>query len=223
MTFNRLGLFLALTLLATPAHADIVFSTFGPGDSYDPDEGLGIQGADNEFRLPSLSQGFAFSPSSTVNLSQIQVAFFGNDDPAISRFGLELHAADASGNIGSLLESFGGLIAPSDPDIFKVDSLLHPTLTAGSQYYLIAVAGDARAFIGWDYSFPTVNGRIYQDAGGTVTYRDNDTLPAALITGISSVPEPSALVLGSSGAMVILAWPWLMRVRSMGTATRLTA
>jgi hypothetical protein len=73
-----------------------------------------VVGASNPFHIPAISQGFAFTPLSTVDLTQIQVAFFGNSDPAISRFGLELHSADISGNLGTLLESFGGLIGPND-------------------------------------------------------------------------------------------------------------
>jgi hypothetical protein len=219
MNLNRLGPLLAVILLATPAQAGIIFSSFGPGDSYDPYEGLGIQGANNDFRLPSLSHGFAFTPLSNANLTQIQVAFFGNNDPAISHLSLELHSADALGNVGALLESFSGLIAPNDPDILTVDSLLRPTLSAGSRYYLIAIPGDSRALIGWDFSFPQVNGRIYQDEGGTVTYSDNDALPAARLIGVSSAPEPSSLVLGSIGLMTVLTWTRLRRAHSKCRAT----
>jgi hypothetical protein len=224
MSFNRLGLLLAVILMPCTARASVdVFSSFGPGDAYNFDEGLTVVGAENAFNLPEISQGFAFTPSSTINLTQIEVAFFGNTDPAISRFGLEIHVADAADNLGTLLESFGGLIAPNDPSILTIASNLHPLLQAGSQYFLIGIPGDSHANVGWDFSFPEIDGRIYHDAGGAVTYSDNDTLPAARITGISSVPEPSALVLALSGAMVILAWTWLMRIRPMGTVTRLTA
>src|SRR5437763_16686360 len=118
MRLNRLELLLALIVLPATARADlVVFSSFGDGDSFNFDEGLTVVGAGNPFRLPEISQGLAFTPSSTVDLTPIQVAFFGNSDPAISRFGLELHAADAAGNLGTLPDSSGGLSGLTSPAI----------------------------------------------------------------------------------------------------------
>ena len=190
----------AMTLgnLSMPtASGGIIFSDFGPGDTYNLIAGLSVGGSAGAFGT-NISEGAAFTAGFTATMSEIDAPFFNQGWPGI--FNLELHADNGSGEIGALLELFQN-VGPATPagGIFSVQSSLHPLLTAGNTYWLIATPADTSTAVYWNENSIPSYGTTYQDQNGSVNYATNSLLPAFRVLGASAVPEPSSLLLGLAG------------------------
>ena len=184
-------------LCASAANGGTIFSDFGPGDTYNLAAGPGVGGSAGAFGVNVL-EGAAFTAGLTGTLSEIDAPFFNQGWPGI--FNFELHADDGTGKIGALLESFDN-VGPATPagGIFSVYSSLHPILTAGSTYWLIATPADTSTAVYWNENSIPSFGTTYEDVNGTGNYSANSLLPAFRVLGASAVPEPSSLMLGLAG------------------------
>jgi hypothetical protein len=185
----------------TSARAGILFTDFGPGDTYISSAGYSIGGASGAFGQLNI-MGATFTADLTGTLTEIDVPFFNQGWPGI--FNLALYADDGTGKVGALLESFQN-IGPATPagGIFSVDSSLHPLLTAGDAYWLIATPASSSTAVYWNENSIGSYGTIYTDSGGSVNYSTDSTLPAFRVIGATSVPEPSALLLGLGGLALV--------------------
>jgi hypothetical protein len=130
-------LVLTVLLFGAPAWAVPIFDSFGPGDTYQTGIGFGLGTyADHTNAI----QGFSFTPvGGPFFLDTVEVAAGALDEPN----GLLLWLmTDKGGAPGSVIEAFTipDLVVDFAGSIVSADSLLHPTLEAGTQYWLMGSA-----------------------------------------------------------------------------------
>ena len=192
-----------LLSFAVAANADVMFSDLGPSDSF----------AGSAFGFgPILLTGSSFTPTLTGSLDSIELALStqsASPDPT----GTQVILADTGldGKPNHILETFltGTIPEVASPALLTVNSVNHPLLTTGVQYFIVVGEGPGG---GWFYQNsigdvgPVVNGV----SGGPVNLFTSDE-SAFRVNGtpISSVPEPagSVFLLGIGFAGI-----WLQRV-----------
>jgi hypothetical protein len=185
------------SLSMSRASGGIIYSDFGAGDTYNLTAGPSVGGSAGAFGV-NIIEGAAFTAGFTETLTEIDAPFFNQGWPGM--FNLELHADNGSGEIGALLESFQNVgPATTAGGIFSVYSSLHPLLTAGNTYWLIATPADTSTAVYWNENSIPSYGTTYQDINGSVGYSTNSLLPTFRVLGASAVPEPSSLLLGLAG------------------------
>ena len=197
---------LLIGVAATPAPAgSVIFSNLGPGDSYSGQVvyavGYAFGGVLGDY-VPA--SGFTVGATS-MYLSTIQVA--AGLQTGTNQLTIDLDA-DSGGIPGATLESFTitGAMPPlgtvSSDNLVVATSVLHPLLTAGSLYWVVLNA-PSTTFAGWNLNSIGDMGPFYYTRRGQVIISGTETLGAMLITG-QAIPEPSSIVLVSTGAVVIL-------------------
>lgn len=183
------------SLLVLPTNADtIVFNNFSPGGTYLPSVAWGFH--------TGFSQGEAFTPGTSVYLTQIDVALqFADFWPGPYVATLSLYS-DSGGAPGTLLESWTvNVLTPWDAlHDSGHESLISTTnvfLVAGSQYWLIA-SDDYHpecCALYWNLNSIGGLGLHYQD--GSVFEAEQS---AFRVMGTEAqIPEPSTLLLFGSG------------------------
>ena len=190
---------LALVVLASPAQADLIYSTFGPGNSY------GISGHPVGFS-DNILNAVSFTPATTVTFdsARLAVAHLGGSNA----FTVYL-AGNSLGTPGSAIETFSGLVFPS-PGVVTVTSGVHPVLTAGTTYWVVVQAMNPPNSYGatlWNDQ-GIVGGWAHTESGAWYTGSDvtgSNATPAFDVSGTQVVPEPSTLaLLGASGLLLLL-------------------
>jgi hypothetical protein len=167
----------------------IVYSNLGPGDSYDTGAGWTISGQASLVGV-QFEQGSPFTPGSTVSLNTIELAlsnFSGTNTIDVWLM------SDSSGEPGAIIESWTatnlGSFGNNNP-LVVLNSVLMPTLAAGTQYWVIAsVGGDTWDVFHWNSTGAT--GHAVREDGGTWS-ADSDIAGAFRVTAI---PEPATLTL----------------------------
>lgn len=187
-----------LFMVPSQAKADVIFDTFGLGDSYNTGSGWTISGP-SSFAGSSWTQGDAFTPtSSNYTLDSINLAVgYLKGQNAINTWLM----SDSNGKPGSVIESFaftglGGF--GNNNSLLVGNSTLHPVLNSGTQYWLICSA-DGDTWAAWNLS--NVSGSLHaQQNFGNDWNVDSGTLGAFRILGTpagenNAVPEPASLSL----------------------------
>jgi hypothetical protein len=204
-----------LAALAGPARADVLYSTLGPGESYQQFS----QWAEEGPAVPSgpVRQAEAFTAGGTDTV-------FDSARLAVSlRTGaneIDLRLYDTvGGQPGTVLETmhFSGQM-PRFGDfgsghLLTLQSALHPLLRAGETYWLLPLAsGDTAA--GWNWNDQGRNG---PHAGSSqvepMSWDVFQRLQAAFeVNGTPSpAPEPSGLALAGVGLAVLVGYVWRRR------------
>ena len=196
----------SLVLLAAAplaAHAVVIFSDFGPGDSFDHNIGwtIGLSG----FNFPS-AMPFSVSGGS-YNLGSIALAVSWVQGP--NQLQVKL-ADDAGGAPGSILEDFAfvdamGKFGTAVP-LLEANSLAHPLLQDGHTYWLEAGVPTSDTWAAWNWNTVGVVGGSQMSDASPWKW-DGSSSTGAFRISTDPVPEPSAglLLLAGLGALGALA------------------
>jgi hypothetical protein len=186
---------------ATPSRAGVIYSDLG--GTYTEGYGIGT------FGTTDLAYAAEFTPSESVTLSEIQVVISAAD-------GGSLNAAvetDAGGQPGSALETFSFTDLPDSFTLETADSVLDPTLDAGTPYWLV-LSAEGSDEGGWADNTVSASGNLdactsYPSCSSWSEYTTpaDGALPAFEIDGtLTATPEPSTAILWGFGAAALLGW-----------------
>lgn len=193
-------------MLPATASATTIFTNFGPSLSYDTTQGNLVG---NDFAGDNLAEGDSFISSATGVFSSATLALSCvTGCPAAMNFTIDL-TADSSDSPGAIIEDFSvtGVIFDAlgnDNTPITVNSVLRPTLTNGTQYW-ITVSSSVDYSISWNNnSTGDTNDQAVSTDGGATWFAPSGATPSALeVDGVT--PEPStAACLAVAG--LLLGW-----------------
>jgi len=196
----RICMILSLAFMASAAVAaadSIIFSNLGPGDTYDPGVEYAVSGPLSQAE-EATAIGQPFVPIADFRFDSVEVALNWLLDTNAATVSLR---SDLGGQPGSVLESFQFANLPhassSNTDLALGDSLQHPVLHAGSQYWIVATA-DGDAFMGWALNDTGQFGTTIRINDDGWTARPDLASAAFRVRGSqveTVVPEPTSLLL----------------------------
>ena len=199
-TLTRMGVWALLLGIPVVSRADVVFSNFGAGSSYNTTGGNfignGLDGSGSNY-----AEGDTFTPTTTATFTSLEIAlsnFFGPTNTDRLAVSLDANSGDAP---GATLESF--IVAPgtlgtlgNNNAPIVLNSVLMPVLTAGTQYWVTVSdqAGVDSNVWNWNSTGDTSDEAISTDGGATWFSPSGLTPGAYQVNGVQSTttPEPSA-------------------------------
>jgi hypothetical protein len=176
--------------------AVVVYSDFGPGDTYNTGEAFVIGSALGH----SFETAAAFTPTINCVFAALDIAagyISGTNEIEVDL------ARDNSGVPGAVLESFtftGLALTTSGGEVLHADSVLNPSLLAGDQYWVVASAPASDPEAGWFFNSTGAIGQDYnRDGAGWYAALDPTGAPdptgAFEIDATTVVPEPATMTL----------------------------
>ena len=191
-----IGVWLVL-FIASEARADtVVFSNFGPGMTFTQNSGFNVTGSN---LFGGVIPAHAFTPSQTFTFSSAQLAMTLLDGPNNFQVLLMTSSGGLPGDIIETITLTGGVSI--FPGIVAANSALHPVLTSGTQYWLVAFAPEPDTFGIWNLSlndFSTPQARGFTSPTGPWVAANNVPRSAFQING-EPIPEPSTMLLLGTG------------------------
>jgi hypothetical protein len=208
----RIFLFSALLLITSCviAGADTIYATVGP-------DGSPINGGPNAYLIGGplgLQQGDFFVPSIPARVGSVRAPFGWIS--GLSSLQLQL-LSDNAGTPGSILDTFFFASLPpymgvgqTERPLQSANSLLRPQLTAGTKYWLLAIAPPASSLAWYMGASESSNGQHFIretdrmppvdgfESGFKAAFR----LDTARVNDTPPVPEPATLSLLAIGAIV---------------------
>lgn len=183
---------LALTLgLAHEARGATIFTTLGPGNSFDGVNGWGVQGSSVFGGLVKVASRFSFT-GSNYTLTSADVAIYHFDGTNQANIAVY---TDSSGLPGVPLSTTASIAAPSvNPGLVTANFGGATQLLANTNYWLVAEPGAASTELQWEFNDQNKVGVAFNQGGGWSNDSVNES-PAFRINGTATVPEPSGVAL----------------------------
>jgi hypothetical protein len=184
--------------MSAPALASVIFSNFGPGDSYNTSSGNVVgDGFDGGF----YSEGESFTPGQNAAFGSLRIAL-SEVFPGSQGSSLTINLMADSGNApGAILETW--LTAPGSLGLLGnnnsplvLNSNLNLTLLSGTEYWITASLTGLGNAIAWNWnSTGDLNAQAINDGSGW--FSPSGLTPGAfqVDSAASTVPEPSTLAL----------------------------
>ena len=183
---------------ASAAHADIISSDIQPGDSFGPGVAIGLVPFTGVFNYA----GIAFTPSQNYTFDSTELAISLSSGPNV----LNVYLMGSSGGLPSgVLESFDGALSTNpSTSLVTIDSVTHPLLDAGDQYWIVA-AGGPDTFASWQQNIHNDMGPNVSGSSLTSLVRDSDAnvIEAYQVNG-AVVPEPQSYMLTAAIALILV-------------------
>ncbi len=185
----------------------VLYSTFGPGDSYNPFAGVSVGGYLGEDQNFSVARPFSFAGTESYLLDSITLAA-GLNSSGANLLNVAI-TTDAGGVPGTVLESFSFTdqmwsFGFPDAPLLVGTSITQPLLTPGTTYWITASAPDGTR-AAWNETWPPVQGPLAFSLNGgpwIPTYDEFSSINVFRINGAgvaTVVPAPGALLLGLVG------------------------
>jgi hypothetical protein len=203
---------LILLLLPAVSSAEIVFTNFGPSQTYNTAVG---NTAGNDFVGDNLAEGDTFTPAVSASFGSISIALSCELSSCPAPFTVDLTADSGLDSPGSVLESFTGsglVLGPLgvyNPPIVLTASGAPITLAAGTQYWVTLSTGLSNS-IAWNLNSTgdTSDQAISTDGGATYFS------PSGLTPGAYEIDSPTTTVAPEPNMALLL----VMGLAVAGTA-----
>lgn len=198
---------LALFLPGTGVvRATIVYDNFAAGNGYNTTTGWPVG---NDFVGGVETQAETFTPGTSGTLTRITIAmdFIGG---ATNQASVALETSSGGQPSGVVLESwtpsgFGPQGVNNPPTI--LNDVLNVSLTAGTQYWIVASATDPTSSLSWQWNSIGVIASHGTSFDGGATWQIGPATQGAFRVEVGgqgpTVPEPSALTLLCLGGVVL--------------------
>jgi len=188
---------LLLSLGVKWASADVIY------DTYPKNVNAGYYTVRSTGLTSPQADAEQFTPSANYSFSSATLALFlvsGTNDFTVSLY----DASGPGGTPGIALETFANVAAtPDQTTDLVLNSVTHPELLSGDNYYLVAIADGSDTYGGWTLASTAFdNGTASTDGGVTWGTINNGNAAAFEIDG--TVPEPVSLSLVVLGAVALL-------------------
>jgi hypothetical protein len=215
-TMKCIALLAAVAVLcgsAGAARADMIYSNFGPGQTYSL-TGYSVSGGVSGSPGPPNGFGFAiaesFTPSGDFLFGSAELPLVYLSGP--NDFTVAL-MTDAGGQPGTILESFSLTDAPpySSPGVSTFVSTTNTPLDAGTTYWIVAIPGDRNTAGYWLANSTGPTGFMRTGNDGVTWSTDPQASPALEVDGtpVAPVPEPPSFALLGVGLAALAAWRWV--------------
>ena len=208
-TILTLAAVLAITGQAT---AVPIYSTFGPGNSYDPVFAYDIGSPGYNW---DRGEQFMYScpQSRSCTLDSIEIAlrqvYIDCTPVGVNKIDVSL-MTDAGGKPGTLIEGWSFVNQLDiNAQILMGTSVLHPVLNPDTPYWLVASAPDSSTWAEWLKSSPVVLGTHGRKLGSDPWEIYNNITQGAFRINATCieipprVPAPGALILGGIGMLLV--------------------
>jgi len=189
------SLSLIATFAATGRAGTIVYSNIQPGDIFGPGVGIGFIPFTSTFNYA----GVGFTAGQDYTFQSMELAASLISGPNV----LDVYLMGSLGGLPSgILESFtlnNELSTDPASGLVTIDSVTHPLLAAGMQYWVVA-AGGPTTFASWQQNVHNVQGPNVSGPTLTSLVRDpNSNVIEALEVDGTTTPEPASwtLMLGA--------------------------
>jgi hypothetical protein len=196
--WNRFAPFLIAGLLVTGARADTIYSNIDPGDSFGPGVAIGVVPFVGVFNYA----GVGFTPGQNYDLESLELAVSLTSGPNL----LDVYVMSSEGGLpDQVLESYtlgDALTTDRATGLVTIDSITHPELLAGQEYWIVA-AGGSTTYASWQQNVHGIEGPNVSGTSLTTLVRDADSnVIEALDVNGTAVPEPRYGIL-MAGAVVL--------------------
>jgi hypothetical protein len=200
---------IAITVLSIAGQvgaSTVLYSSFGPGDSYNPFAGASVGGYLGEDQNFSVARPFSFAGTGSYLLDSVTLAA-GMNSSGANQLNVSV-TTDAAGLPGTVLESFSftdqmwSFGFPGAP-LLVGTSVTQPLLTPGTPYWITVSAPDGTR-AAWNETWPQVQGPLAFSLNGgpwIPAYDEFSSINVFRINGaaVAVVPAPGALLLGLFG------------------------
>jgi hypothetical protein len=142
----------------------------------------------------------SFTPSITDDLASLELALeVGEGVDGNITVDLVNSSSGAPGS--TVLESFTYDVTNTTPMVVMFNSILNPSLSSGTTYWVEVFPNDSNTGVGWEFdNEDTLGPDVMSTTGGSWTVDSGQYEPSLEVTGVAT-PEPSTVLLAGLGLL----------------------